>query len=86
VRLLLDPHVSLWWLANDLKLADEARAAIAEPINEICVCPASVWEAAIKRTLGKLRFDDVDLFATLASGGFRELPIAVEHALQAGQF
>ena len=81
MRLLLDTHVLLWWLANDPTLGSEARAAIADPANEICVSLASVWEAAIKRTLGKLRFDDVDLVAALAAGGFRELPIAVEHAL-----
>lgn len=85
MRLLLDTHVLLWWLADAPKLAGEARAAIADPANEICVSPASVWEAAIKRTLGKLRFDDVELVAALEAGGFREMPIAVEHALRAGQ-
>ena len=85
MRFLLDTHVLLWWLADDPKLAGEARAAVMDPANEICVSPASVWEAAIKRTLGKLRFEDVDLVAALEASGFRELPIAVEHALRAGQ-
>jgi PIN domain nuclease of toxin-antitoxin system len=48
VRLLLDTHVLLWWLADDRKLVKSGRAIIANPNNDILVSSASLWEIAIK--------------------------------------
>ena len=47
MRLLLDTHVLLWWLADDRKLARAARAIIANPDNEVLVSSVSLWEIAI---------------------------------------
>jgi PIN domain nuclease of toxin-antitoxin system len=48
------------------------------------VSTASIWEAAIKRALGKLRFETPVLLDTLRRGALRVLPITAEHALTAG--
>ena len=48
------------------------------------VSAATIWEAAIKRALGKLRFETPVLLDTLSRGGIRVLPITAEHALTAG--
>ena len=85
MRLLLDTHVLLWWLADDPTLAVGARRAIADPANEVGVSAASVWEAAIKRSIGKLLFDTAELLAALQSGGFREVSVTAQHALLAGE-
>jgi len=45
---------------------------------------ASIWEAAIKRAVGKLRFETMTLLDALSRGGIRVLPITAEHALAAG--
>jgi len=58
VKLLLDTHVLLWWLADDATLAGDARESIADGGNEVWVSAASVWEIAIKRNLGKLTAPD----------------------------
>lgn len=55
MRLLLDSHAFLWFVAGDARLSDRARAAIEEPSNERYLSMASVWEMAIKHGLGKLR-------------------------------
>jgi PIN domain nuclease of toxin-antitoxin system len=57
---------------------------VADPDHDIVVSAASVWEAAIKRALGKLRFETPILLDTLRRGGLRVLPISAEHALAAG--
>ncbi len=75
----------LWWLSDDQHLGGEVRAVLADPESEVFVSAASVWEAAIKRALGKLRFDTAGLLATLASGGFQALPINAAHALAAAE-
>ena len=82
MRLLLDTHVLLWWLADDPALTRQARRLIAnEP--EVFASAASAWEIAIKRALGKLEAPE-DLPAALDAGGIRRLPITFEHAAVAG--
>jgi PIN domain nuclease of toxin-antitoxin system len=80
-RLLVDTHALLWWLTDDPALSPPARAAIADPATEPLVSSASVWEIAIKRSLGKLTAPD-DLPARIADGGFVWLPISPQHAWQ----
>jgi PIN domain nuclease of toxin-antitoxin system len=82
MRLLLDTHVLLWWLADHPALSKQARALIAnEP--EVFASAASAWEIAIKRALGKLEAPE-DLLSALEAGGIRRLPIDFQHAAVAG--
>jgi PIN domain nuclease of toxin-antitoxin system len=78
-RLLVDTHALLWWLTDDPALPGGARDAIADPGNEPLVSVATVWEIAIKRSLGKLRAPD-DLPAQIAAAGFGWLAISPDHA------
>ncbi len=58
MRLLLDTHVFLWYIAADPQLPLSIRDAIREPANEVYLSVASVWEAVIKHALGKLPLPD----------------------------
>jgi PIN domain nuclease of toxin-antitoxin system len=60
------------------------RELISNPDHDIVVSAASLWEAAIKRAIGKLRFDTPSLLQALQGGRVRILPITAEHALAAG--
>jgi PIN domain nuclease of toxin-antitoxin system len=80
LRLLLDTHILLWWLAENPKLSVTARARIAEA-EIVYVSAASVWEMAIKVSTGKLRAPD-DLKKQMQRHGFEELPVSVNHALE----
>lgn len=82
-RLLLDTHVLLWAFEDDPQIAKGVREAITDPGNEVFVSAASVWEIAIKRSLGKVRFAG-DVAATVEQAGFLELPVTFFHAEQAG--
>lgn len=81
--LLLDTHAFIWWTAVDPRLAESARAAIADPENRIVVSAVSVWEISIKRASGKLAFPD-DTLRVLARTGFDTLDITPRHADAAG--
>jgi PIN domain nuclease of toxin-antitoxin system len=83
VRLLLDTHALLWWLADE-ELTTEARDAIADQANLVAVSAVSAWEISIKKTLGKLSAPD-DLERQVQQGGFLPLSISVAHGLAAGQ-
>lgn len=80
-RLLLDTHALLWWLTDDPALSATAREVLADPVNEPLVSAASVWEIAIKRSLGKLTAPD-DLPDRIAEQGFSWLPVSAAHAWQ----
>lgn len=82
MRLLLDTHALLWWLADE-GLSARAREAVADPANLVAVSAASAWEISIKKALGKLAAPD-DLEHQLEAGGFEPLPISVAHAAAAG--
>jgi len=83
VRVLIDTHVFLWWDQQLRRLSHPLRAAIEDEANEIVVSAATVWEIAIKRATGKLRFDRPIVAAVLALG-FEILPVAGAHAEHAG--
>ena len=85
MRLLLDTHVLLWWLADDRKLGKMAREIIANPDNDVHVSTASVWEAAIKTALGRFEVELDDLEEAIVRNGFRPLPIGFRHAVTAGR-
>lgn len=83
MRLLLDTHVLLWWLANDPSLAGNAKAAISDPTSAVFVSAATVWEIAIKQALGKLEAPS-DLERQIQLNRFEPLPITIAHAYSAG--
>ncbi len=83
MRLLLDTHVLLWWLADE-GLTPQSRDAIADPENLVMVSAASAWEISIKKALGKLSAPD-DLEQQVDESGFAALPISIVHGLAAGR-
>jgi len=82
VRLLLDTHALLWWLADDSRLSAPARAAIARA--HVTVSAASAWEIAIKAAAGKLAAPE-ELEVRLDQERFVALAVSVPHALRAGE-
>ncbi len=79
-RLLLDTNVAVWLLLGDREsVSQHAVAAMEDERNEIAISAASVWEIAIKRSLGKLRIEDRWAKA-LTRLGFQPLPVTAVHA------
>jgi len=83
VKLLLDTHLLLWAAAEPERLPSSAIAEIENPSNELLFSPASLWEVAIKRGLGRDDFavDPRLLRRGLFDNGYHELPITSEHAV-----
>ena len=76
MKLLLDTHVWLWWLAGE-PLSSGAADAISNADNDVYLSSVSVWEAMIKASIGKL---DVPADLMDASTQFDELPVTWAHA------
>ena len=53
MRLLLDTHVALWAITDSPSLQQKARELIESARIDVWVSVASVWEIAIKHSLGR---------------------------------
>jgi len=70
----------VWLLLGDRgRVSDGAVDALEDGRNELALSAASVWEIAIKRSLGKLRIED-GWAAALRRLGFDPMPVTAEHA------
>ena len=67
-------------MTGDRRLTRPLREAIGS--NDVAVSAASFWEIAIKKQLGRIRIDLVELQAAVSADGFEEIPIRIAHALR----
>ena len=54
MRYLIDTHILIWYANGNSKLSDKFKKEIDLPQNQIIISKASIWEIAIKVSLGKL--------------------------------
>jgi hypothetical protein len=80
-RLLLDTHLLLWWLNGDARLPQAVIERVQAPQAEIFISQASLWEMAIKVSIGRLQVDLQELERQVPLQGFRWLPISNVHLL-----
>lgn len=87
MKVLLDTHALLWWLAGDDRLSRVARETIGSLDNQILVSAVSAWEISTKFRIGRLpgaREIALDMDTCLSSQGFMAIPITLDQARQAG--
>jgi PIN domain nuclease of toxin-antitoxin system len=79
-RLLLDTKVVVWLLLGDrAAVSATATRALDDPANTLCVSAVSVWEIAVKRSLGKLEIED-GWASALAGLDLQPVPVTAVHA------
>ena len=79
MRILIDTHLLLWWLADSPLLTGQGRALISNPQNTVFVSAVSLWEIWLKESLGKLRLP-VHFEDRLKSESFESLPLTAQQA------
>lgn len=82
MRYLLDTHSFLWFIGGHPHLSTAARELIEEPTNLPLLSVASLWEIAIKLSLGKLSLAQpfMELIPRqLEMNGIELLPIDIDH-------
>ncbi len=82
MRLLIDTHILIWALEGSSQLSAKARNLLRDPMHEHWVSAASVWEIAIKSSIGKLTLSRPlrDLEKGIMTAGFQVLNITIQHA------
>lgn len=80
---LLDTHTLIWFINGDKEISEKAKRAIENPEGSNFVSIASLWEIAIKVSLGKLELTVPykSLAQQLDSNGFQVLPITFEDTI-----
>ena len=84
MRVLLDTHAFLWWVADSPKLSADARELIANEQNEPIFSVVSAWEIAIKASVGKLELPQPPekfVAEQISRNALDVLPIHLRHAL-----
>jgi len=80
---LLDTHTLIWYINGDLELSQNAKTAIEanDTINFVSI--ASLWEIAIKISLGKLELKTPfkQIGRQIEENGFEVLPVTFEDTL-----
>ena len=83
MKILLDTHVLLWAAGQPERLSTKARSLLSDTQNALFFSPASLWEIAIKRELGRRDFeaDPRVLRRGLLDNGYEEIAIRSDHAV-----
>ena len=82
MRVLLDTHTALWMVNEHEKLSSAAKTLLLNDEHELFISIASLWEMAIKVSLGKLSEMDGGVSAFLAqmkNMPIEFFPITTEH-------
>lgn len=82
MNILLDTHAFLWFVDDDPRLSDPARVLIESDDVQPFMSMASLWEMAIKISLGKLQLKEpYEKFIPqqLAANGIGILNLSMEH-------
>lgn len=83
MRLLLDTHALIWLSEDDPSLSIGAREALQDTANVLFCSVASIWEMAIKASLGKLKLGarlETSFRRALEENGLAILPVEYAHA------
>ena len=87
MRVLLDTHVFVWWLVDDVRLSDESRRVLADTANELFLSVASAYEIAVKAARGRLTLPEpVETYlpSRLRATRCASLDIGLGHVVRAG--
>jgi PIN domain nuclease of toxin-antitoxin system len=77
---LLDTNVLIWATMDRNRLPAGAAEVIAKA-SAVMVSSVSIWEIAVKVSLGKLRLDMDEMLTQLAAANAEELPLTWQHGL-----
>ncbi|MGC8991012.1 MAG: type II toxin-antitoxin system VapC family toxin [Verrucomicrobiia bacterium] len=81
--MLFDTHALIWFAEGSPSLSETVKQVIASQAAKVFCSVASIWEMAIKLSLGKLRMSlnlEGGFDRLLEKNGFCLLPIECRHA------
>lgn len=82
MNILLDTHIALWAITASPRLPSKARELIESPRSSVWISATSIWEIAIKHSLGRgdMPVSGSEALRYFRDSGYGFLPIEPEHA------
>lgn len=81
MRLLLDTQLAVWWQIDSRRVPAQVRQLVQDTDGPVYLSRASLWELAIKFSLGRLKLDLPQFCKRVVEDGFEWLDITEEHLL-----
>jgi len=84
MKILLDTHTFIWAATWDERLSETAKTLFLNQNNELYLSTASIWEMAIKTSIGKLMLQqpiEQIINEQVQTNGLQVLNIESAHAL-----
>jgi PIN domain nuclease of toxin-antitoxin system len=83
VNYLLDTHILLWTLVDPDKVPGPMRRLLEDRANRVWFSAVSIWEIAIKHSLGRDDFpvEPATIWKAARETGLEELAVTAEHAV-----
>ncbi|MFN8770198.1 MAG: type II toxin-antitoxin system VapC family toxin [Neisseriaceae bacterium] len=81
MKILLDTHVIIWLLESPEHLDDKTLEILANKKTKVYYSIASIWELAIKLSIGKIKVDLGLLLETLKQNSIEPLTIEENHIM-----
>ncbi|GAB4580802.1 MAG: type II toxin-antitoxin system VapC family toxin [Anaerolineales bacterium] len=88
MNFLLDTHTFLWFIGGQTKLSRKVKELIEEPENQPYISIASLWEMAIKTSLGKVSLDqplETLIPEQMSVNGIALMGLSFDHVVQVGK-
>jgi len=84
MRILVDTQAFIWFVEDDKQLPEKVKIELEDIDNSIVISIASLWEMAIKMTLGKLQLgcNIEEMIDKVYQNGFEILPILPDHIIK----
>ena len=84
MRFIIDTHILIWFLEGDLALSTKRRQLVIDGNNNVLVSVASLWEIAIKVSLGKLSLAESipTIIKKVRTEAIEILPVLPNHIVQ----
>jgi PIN domain nuclease of toxin-antitoxin system len=84
MRALLDTHVFLWFIFSDSRIQQSWIDVVENPLSEVYLSIGSLWEIAIKSSIGKLTLEpSIDQIVQdhVLARGLKVLPVTIPHIM-----
>ena len=83
MKYLIDTHTFLWFVSGSFELSNTAKDNIENPMNQVFISIASLWEISIKTSIGKLQIigEYETVIDDVTENNISILPISFAHTV-----
>lgn len=84
MQVLIDTHILIWFLEGNSLLSNQRQKILTDSQNEVFISIASLWELAVKLSIGKITLSKslLQIIQQIDTENIEILPILPQHVLE----